>query len=105
MLRANRTAIIDDLGGELELSHIQLAIIDRYIFLEALLAQLERDIATKPKLASELVGRWIQAVNSLTGLAKTLGITRKRGCQDWADHKPNDGFLNVESAVIAEARK
>lgn len=76
-LHGNFLNIADDLGGQPELSHIKSSLIERYVFLEAVLHKIESDLANNPDAAPELLGRWIQAVNSLTGLAKTLGIERR----------------------------
>jgi hypothetical protein len=89
LLNGNYQAIVADLGGEAEQSHIKLALVERFTFLEAVLCGIESQIAlartvkgkagqaAAVKLESELIGKWIQAVNSLTGLAKTLGIERR----------------------------
>jgi hypothetical protein len=89
LLHSNYLAIVADLGGESELSHIKLALVERFVFLEAVLCGIEsqlavaraakakNDVEAARKVEVELIGRWIQAVNSLTGLAKTLGIERR----------------------------
>lgn len=76
ILYKNRSEIVADVGGESELSHVQNALIERFVWLEAILQTLEHDIATGVLPKSEL-GKWIQGVNSLTGLAKVLGIERR----------------------------
>ena len=76
--RLNTTyeTIVDDAGGADQLSHTRLALVERFVFLEATLQTWEREIATDPKAAEHLVSRWIQAVNSLQGLAKAIGLER-----------------------------
>lgn len=86
VLRANRDAILDDLGGEANLSKINQSLVERFVFLEAVLGRIETDMAHDIKRFDELLGKWIQAVNSLTGLAKTLGTDRKDTDQPWKDH-------------------
>jgi hypothetical protein len=44
--------------------------------LQAVLTKLEHDLASKPEESPDL-SKWIQAVNSLSGLAKTLGVEKK----------------------------
>jgi hypothetical protein len=76
-LRDNYEAISDDLGGVAELSHVKAALVERFVFLEAVLSKIEADMANHPTETQELLGRWIQAVNSLTGLSKVLGLDRR----------------------------
>jgi len=86
VLRRSFTQIASDLGGEEELSHIQHALVERFVFLEATLTKIEHDMATNPD-GSEQFSRWVQAVNSLTGLAKTLGIQRRVASRPWIEAK------------------
>lgn len=69
--------IISDVGGEQNLSHVKLAIIERFVFLEFVMRRLEYKIARSPKKSAVLLGRWIQAINSLNGLAKMIGMQRR----------------------------
>lgn len=69
--------IVSDLGGMDGLSHAQLALIERFVFLECQMQHWEALIAAEPKKSTELLSRWIQALNSLNGLAKTIGLKRK----------------------------
>jgi len=68
--------ILNDLGGVESLSHLQLSLVERYVFLEHILQRLELRIARNPKKSSELLGGWIQGLNSLLGLSKTIGLKR-----------------------------
>jgi hypothetical protein len=76
-LREAYNEITADLGGADSLSHVMLALVERFVFLEFTLQQLESRIASNPKGADEFISKWIQACNSVTGLAKTLGLERK----------------------------
>ena len=69
--------IVDDCGGAAGQSHLRLALIERAVFLEFALQRWERNILTG-KASDEAIGRWIQATNSLLGLAKTLGLNRSK---------------------------
>jgi hypothetical protein len=69
--------IIEDVGGIASITHLKLAMIERFVFLEATLQRWEQDIAKNPDETALLVSRWVQAVNSLQGLAKTIGIERR----------------------------
>jgi len=67
--------VAEDLGGKT--SHIQSALIERYVFLEYFLKSLEAKIATNPKKSSRLIARWVQSLNCFLGLSKTLGLERR----------------------------
>jgi hypothetical protein len=68
--------ILQDLGGKESLSHLQLSLVERYVFLEHILQRLELKIAKSPKKSAELLGGWVQGLNSLLGLSKTIGLKR-----------------------------
>jgi len=85
-LHANFETIASDLGGKAELSHVKSSLVERFVFLEATLNGIESVMAVKPD--SDSMGQWIQAVNALTGLAKTLGIDRKYSNAPWLSHGP-----------------
>jgi hypothetical protein len=74
--------IVLDLGGFDALSHTRLALIERFVFLEHTLQKIECRIGKRPKQSEELLGRWIQGLNSLQGLAKTIGLQRKQKTLD-----------------------
>ncbi|MCC6127288.1 MAG: hypothetical protein IT426_20185 [Pirellulales bacterium] len=69
------TEAIDDYGGYEELSHVQRALIERFCFLEFQIRQWEVEIVTEPK-KKHMLSRWVQAVNSLQGIAIKLGLTK-----------------------------
>jgi len=66
-----------DCGGKESLSHTKLTLIERFVFLEYVLRQWEVRIANNPKKTASLVSRWVQGLNSLTGLARTIGLERR----------------------------
>jgi hypothetical protein len=76
-LHAAHCEILTDLGGADNLSHVQKSLVERYVFLEFFLRNLESKIASESKESGELLGRWVQAVNSFLGLAKTIGLERR----------------------------
>ena len=80
-LAVRHRTIVQDLGGAGELSHVKLALIERFCWLEACLQDQEVAMASgaSPK---ESIGRWIQGVNALVGLAKTLGLERQLKATD-----------------------
>lgn len=78
--------IIDDLGGLDSLSHTRIALVERFVWLEHTLQLIEQRIATQPKRSEELLSKWIQGLNSLQGLAKTVGLKRERRTIDATDY-------------------
>jgi hypothetical protein len=78
-LQQNYDDIVADVGGMEELSHVKSALVERFCWLEAILQQIEHEMANGEIDKSEAIGRWIQAVNSLSGLAKVLGVERRSG--------------------------
>lgn len=72
-------SVIDDLGGTVDLPYVKLALVERYVFLEEFLRQLEQKIAKSGAVNDpKLLGVWTQGVNSLTGLSRLLGLGEKR---------------------------
>lgn len=82
-LRANYNEIVDDIGGPSEVGHVKAALIERFCWLEAVVQTLEQEMATGQVEKTEAIGKWIQAVNSLNGLAKVLGVDRKASARPW----------------------
>ncbi|MGC1274345.1 MAG: hypothetical protein WBC44_11615 [Planctomycetaceae bacterium] len=89
-LRANYETIVEDLGGRDDLSHVKAALVERFVWLEAILKTIEHDLVTGDIDKAEALGRWVQAVNSLSGLAKTLGIDRRSSARPWATVIPQE---------------
>jgi len=87
-LRDNYAAIVDDIGGPSEVGHVKASLIERFCWLEAVLQTLEHEMATGQIEKSEALGKWIQAVNSLSGLAKVLGVDRKLASRPWLAPTP-----------------
>jgi len=77
LLREAHSEILQDLGGEDNLSHVQRCLVERFTFLEFTLRSIEQKIASNPKESAEMLSRWIQGLNTLSGLAKTIGLGRK----------------------------
>jgi predicted RNA-binding protein Jag len=86
-LNAVFQTIIDDLGGLDTLSHTRVALVERFVWLEHTLQLIEQRIATQPKRSEELLSKWIQGLNSLQGLAKTIGLKRERKTIDLERYK------------------
>ena len=76
-LQAGFNEIVSDLGGPDDLSHLKRSLAERATFLEHVIRVFECEYV-EGKVAKDEIGSWVQATNALTGLAKTLGIDRKR---------------------------
>lgn len=76
-LNAVYDRIVADCGGSNSLSHTKLALIERFVFLEATLQTWEHAIATDATGSEKLPSRWVQGVNSLQGLARLIGLDRQ----------------------------
>lgn len=93
LLRERFDSIAGDLGGADELSTIKSSLLERFIWLESALSRLEQAMATATdaKTTSEIMCRWIQACNSLLGIAKTLGIERQMKTVDLKAYVAGNG--------------
>jgi hypothetical protein len=73
-LNAAYVRIVDDAGGEEAMSRVKLSLIERFVFLNEMLERWELEIVTNRNDAAAALSRWVQAVNSLQGLARAIGI-------------------------------
>lgn len=77
-LKAAYEEVTSDLGGVDSLSHVKRALVGRFVWLTAILRGIEKQIAEADEgQAGELLGKWVQGLNSLTGLARAIGMDRK----------------------------
>jgi len=74
-LRQRFESIVNDLGGEGALSTIKLSLVERFVWLEAVLVKTE-DGFKSTEADAKTLAVWIQASNAYHGLAKTLGLER-----------------------------
>jgi len=87
-LRTNYQSIIDDIGEQL--SHVKTALVERFVWLEAVLQTLEHEMANGQTDKADALGRWTQSVNSLLGLARVLGIERSaKKTLPWIETPPH----------------
>ena len=95
ILATNYNDIISDLGGDC--SKVKLSLIERFVFAQQYLRQLERKIikCKKAKLKAKYMRRWGYHVNSLLGLSKKIGLDKK--------HKAK--FVNIKSYAAEKDRK
>jgi hypothetical protein len=99
-LRANRDEIVSDIGGLAEIGHIKLSLVERFVWLETVLQMMEDEMASG---SIDRLGTWIQAVNSLSGLAKVLGVDRKGADRPWLAPVEPQTNANAESQSLGEA--
>jgi len=93
-LRANYASIVADVGGRDDVGHVKNALVERFVWLEAILSTIESEMAAGTIDKGEALGRWIQAVNSLAGLAKVLGVERKARSMPWISVPPANGTVS-----------
>lgn len=82
-LESNYAAIVSDIGGPADIGHVKASLIERFVWLEGILQGIEHEMVTGKTNKTEAIGKWIQGVNSLTGLAKVLGIERRATSKPW----------------------
>ncbi len=78
-LRKKHRAIMSDLGGEENLSAIAITFVEKFVWLDAILKSLELKIVASEDNndLADLLGKWVQALNCLVGLGKSLGLQRR----------------------------
>jgi len=82
-LKFSYIELISDLGGQENLGVVKRTLAEKFVWLSAILQGIELRIAEGGKKdQAELLGRWVQGLNSLSGLARMLGIERKRRMVD-----------------------
>jgi hypothetical protein len=67
--------IASELGGADSLSHIKMSLVKRAIWLEAVVESHEQNLANHQEID---LGAYVQALNGLVGLYRTLGIERRQ---------------------------
>lgn len=72
-VRARYAALTDDLGGHANMSYQRRSLAKRALWQEAVIEQMESSLAAGKEVD---LGRLTQAVNSLQGLFRTLGLDR-----------------------------
>lgn len=75
-VRKSYNQLVDDLGGESNLSHARIVLIERFVFGECLAQNLEACILAKPQ--EKLVQRWLSVTKALGALAIRIGLERTR---------------------------
>ena len=66
--------VLDDCGGIDALPHTKVALVERFCWLEEFLRQIEGKLADGAPDQADLLGKWVQGVNAMSGLCKLLGM-------------------------------
>lgn len=69
--------VLADAGGIENIAATKRALIERFVFLQALLQTYEQKISSDPKVSQDFIGKWIHASNALIGLARMIGMERR----------------------------
>jgi hypothetical protein len=101
-LRVSYAQVVSDIGGREEVGHIKNALVERFCWLEAILQTLEHEMAQGQIDKAETLGKWIQAVNSLSGLARVLGIERRAKQLPWLAAPPAESHREVSEDEDSE---
>jgi hypothetical protein len=110
-LKRARATIVADLGGESTLTYLQLSLVDRTVFREAVIADLERQYSdareaemesleagdaddlerarTAAKLAADVLAKLDQSTNSYLALCARLGLKRRAKTVDLQTYVAN----------------
>jgi len=91
IMRERLDTILADLGGATEQSHIKTTLAEKFIWMQAHLETMEAEMCTGKVDRDATMGKWIQGVNALVGLAKTLGLERQTKGIDLATYLGNGG--------------
>ncbi len=70
--------VVDDAGGVDNLPYAKVCLCERFAFLEEFLRQIELQLIEDPKKLPDLLTKWVQAVNFMVSLSRTLGIGDKK---------------------------
>lgn len=77
-LRALHGEIIEDLGGDSDVSATKRVLIERFVFLTAKVQEWETEIFRGDGPADKAtLDKWIYSVNSLQGLAVKIGLKKE----------------------------
>ncbi len=75
-------SIIDDAGGMNRLPYTKICLCERFAFLEEFMRQIELQLVEYPEKLPDLLAKWVQTLNAMHSLARTLGIGEKRSEKD-----------------------
>ena len=76
---------LEDAGGVENIPYAKRALCERFAFLEEFLRQIENELVKGAVGRADLLGKWTQGVNAMTGLSKVLGVADPNKPKDWID--------------------
>ncbi len=105
LLRSRLDAITEDLGGVGEISLIKATIIEKFCWIQAHLETIEAELALGEVEREAVMGKWIQGVNSLVGLAKMLGLERTKSVESLGSYLATKNAPPQKIAKATTSRK
>jgi len=98
-LSATFNAVVEDAGGFDGMPFAKLCLAERFAFLQEFVQRIEMELVENPIEREAMLGRWTQAVNTMVGLVKVLGVPASRaGGGDWIDSLYRDDDDEPENA-------
>lgn len=76
ILRRRYAVLVADLGGFDNLSYQERSLVKRFLSIEALIETNEKDLV-EGKRDKVVISEYLQAINSLIGLSKVVGLKRR----------------------------
>jgi hypothetical protein len=83
-LETTYNELCQDCGGWSRMPLTHRALAERFAYLLEFTRKIELKLVDDPTAESDLLGKWIQSVNSMMGLSRMLGQDKKAD-QDWID--------------------
>ena len=70
--------IIRDMGGKENISRLELGLIERFVYCEYLIRQVEYEMSQSDNgIKGKLLGRWIKLDNAINSICAKLGISKR----------------------------
>ena len=76
-LESSFNEICDDCGGWETMPIVRRSLAERFVYLMEFCREIELEIIKDPAQKATLLGKWIQAVNTMQGLGRALGQYEK----------------------------
>lgn len=90
-LRELHSEIIEDLGGEIEVSAAKRVLIERFVFLVAQVQEWEVEMFRNENKDGATIDKWVYAINALQGLASKIGLGKDHKTIDLKDYLATKG--------------
>lgn len=72
------SAIIADLGGFRVVSHTKIALVERFVFMIAVMEQHEDAMLRDRKVSEEQGAKFTQMANAIVGLSRLIGLEKSK---------------------------